>query len=210
MEKERHKKRLGLGTENLTVYYHNHPDKVFKFAIQLYIFKKYFLDKNGNNSTKDRVEDNLQTIRQHVDEQFLPRTDVKSAINIWYIQQEKLPVANFVSSKNPDNNPQLISQIKEVIKQVGSMHEKTGYYIDWFGFNQLDEVFKLLTVPDYWSIPNLVIDNNKQLKIFDLGLYRDNNAPKEKKHSTLSPPIDSALCKLHLFLIKKILKKIEK
>lgn len=200
--------RLGIGTENLTLLFDRHPDRVLKFARKLYIWRKYLLDKNGYNSTKDRIKKNLEIINQHVNEKFLPKTVVKSFGNIWWTQQEKLPVSDHISSENIAENPQLIPQIINIIEQAEAMHKETGYYIDWFGFNRIDEIIKLLTLPDYWSIPNLIISNNQQLKIFDLGLYLDNNAIKDKKDLTVSPMVDAFVCKLQLYLIGKVRKKI--
>jgi hypothetical protein len=119
-----------------------------------------------------------------------------------------LPVTNNINSKNIKENPQFVEKILQIINQTEKMYQETGRYIDWFGFNKMDEIIKLLTIPDYWSIPNLVIINEKQLNIFDLGLYQDNNIMKDKKHFAVSPLVDPLVCKLQLYLIGKIKEKL--
>lgn len=209
VERHRNCSQLGLGTENLVIQLNSHPDHVIKFARQLYIFEKHLLNKKGEE-TKNRIKENLEIIHNYIDKQFLPKTKVKSLGNIWWTQQEILPTNNTVNSKNIENNPQLISEIIQVFDEAETMHKETGYYLDWFGFNRMDEIVQLLTLPDYWNIPNLVITKKQQLKIFDLGLYLDNNISNNQKPSTVSPLTDPLVCKLQLFLVEKIRKKILK
>lgn len=201
--------QLGLGTENFVIQLNNRPDQVIKFARQLYIFEKHFLDKKGKE-TKNRIKENFEIIHNHIDKQFLPKTRVKSLGNIWWTQQEILPTNNTVNSENIKENTELIFKIKQVFNEAETMHKETGYYLDWFGFNRMDEIVKLLTLPDYWNIPNLVITKKQQLKIFDLGLYLDNNIPNNQRPSAVSPLIDPLVCKLQLFLVEKIKEKILK
>lgn len=210
---------LGQGVENLTFHSRGNPEYVIKFARQLYVFEQYLLDKNDNNLTKERFENNLEIVHQYFDEKFLPKTEIRSFHGVWFTQQKFLPVKNFVSSKNISENPQFKGQILNIIENAEKMHKETGYCIDWFGLNKINEMIKTLTLPDYWSIPNIVITKNGKLKIFDTGLYLDDNikdnfleinGKKIEKHPAFFKAFDEKICKVQLYMIEKGEEKILK
>lgn len=193
--------------ENITFYFDRRPDMVIKFARQVYLRRKHLMDKEGTNATRDRVDKNLGILRNYIDEEFLPETKTRSFGDIWWTEQERLPVDQYVSSENIGSNPLLIPQVINVIEQAEKMYEDTGYYIDWFGFNRIDEIIKLLLLPGYWSIPNLVITDARQLKLFDMGLYGDKRVGKDMVQAAVSPIVDSGVCRLQRYLIGKVLEK---
>lgn len=213
----------GQGTENLT-YVLQRKDKnnvekkyAIKFAKQLYVFPEHLLDKNNGRLVKERVKGNLEIIKNYIDKDFLADTKIKSLGNQWWIEQEFLEIEKFVNHKDIINNPQLIPKIERIFDQTEKMYRETGFCIDWFGWNKKGEGCKTLIDHEYWSIPNLVITSNGQLKIFDLGLYLDDNGTGDtvklenreiEKHSTLSGLTDPLFCKLQLELMKKIREKI--
>jgi hypothetical protein len=87
MSKERLQRynKLGQGTENLTLGPKSDQEIVIKLARELYIF-----NKTDHLATKKRTKENLETIHQYIDGEFLPETKIKSLGKFWWTQQKKI------------------------------------------------------------------------------------------------------------------------
>lgn len=134
----------------------------------------------GNGSRMDsqtglaryhRALHDLELQKEYLPDYLLPtrvRTLQGRSNIFWYYQQVYTNCSTVVSSDNFDLD--IYRQILDVFEKTEKMRGQVGFGFDWFGSGIYSKLIHIFRNSNYWIIPNLVMDETGQLKLFDSGL----------------------------------------
>jgi len=177
------------------------PNEVFKVTRYPFCSESNWFGREA----KERLVHDISLLDKYIGADFVLPSKISTlpGENKWVVQQERLDVFNRVNRLTLNDSQRGLADLQTIANGAFRMFTDSGFFLDWFGLNFFaSDGAKMLTDPDYWALPNLVIYKNR-VRICDIGLLWGNAS---RKPDTLVVPLELTVWPVY----KKLLKIVEK